>query len=78
MFVGFSFEGIEAVSFLLGMASCAVVLAITLPCIIFKKRIKCDRHSTKKNKNNIELSENMAYETIQLPATSHGSFNNKT
>ena len=70
MFVGFSCEGIEAASFLLGVASCAVVLGITLLCIIFKKRIKCDHYSTKKNKNNIELSENLAYETVRLPATS--------
>ena len=65
---GFIFGGVaSAASFLLGTA-CGVSVLTTL---LYMKKKVCDYHGTQKseNINELELSENMAYETIRFPTT---------
>ena len=65
---GFIFGGVaSAASFLLGTA-CGVCVLTILSYI--KKKIR-DYHGTQKseNINELELSENMAYETIRFPTS---------
>lgn len=64
---GFTFGVVAAASFLLGTA-CGVCVLLTLLYIIKKKK-KCDCHGTQKSENKLELSENMAYETIRFPTS---------
>jgi hypothetical protein len=61
---GFIFGGVAAASFLLGTA-CGVC-ALTALLYIKKKKV-CDCHGTQKSENKLEVSENMAYETIRFP-----------
>ena len=66
---GFIFGGVaSAASFFLGIA-CGVCILIAL--LYIKNKKVCDCHGIQKseNVNELELSENMAYETVRFPTS---------